>query len=479
MQLCRLLFIPCLAVGPCLRAQSSGADHSHDSGAVQALVRAVRDTILANGLDVISIENHAVPLTTVEVVVRTGAFTQDPGTEGVPHLFEHMLFRAFSGADGASFGESASELDAIHNGTTQDEQVSYYVTLPSAFLDRAIDLMAQLVRDPVFTQQMLDGERRVVLNEFDRDQSDPQYRLQLQVEQHLWTSGWGRKNALGEIQAINTATPKLLRDIYHRYYLPNNAALIVSGDIVPGDMFRMAARHFGGWARGPDPFVLHPIPPTPALSQSSSVVLEGDVQNATIRIEWQGPSASRDQADTYAADVLGSIIQSPASTFRHRLVDSGLLTAASVSYLTLGHVGPITLYASTPVDSLPRALDALADVLGTLDEPNAFNDVELADSKRARVVDAAFELDHPTGMAHTVGFWWSVLGLGYYMDYTTRLAASTRTDLQRYVRRYIRHAPAVVGVLLPRGQGAAAQATVTAFINRLSVPLAAPSGDRP
>ncbi len=477
-----LLVVALLAPGLRLRAQQA-APTIPAVGPVpltpSALARIVRDTTLANGLEVISVENHTVPLATVEVVVHTGSFTQDPGTEGVPHLFEHMLFRSYVGLDESSFDESATILDAIHNGTTQEEQVSYYVTLPSTYLDRAMDLMAQLVRDPVFTQETLDEERRVVLNEFGRDQSDPEYRLQLHVEQQLWTTGWGRKNPLGEATAINSASLKLLRDIYHRYYIPNNAALIVSGDVTAAQVATAAQRHFSAWHRGPDPFAAHPVPPTPPLARSATVILEDDVQNVTLRIEWQGPSAAQDVGDTYAANVLGSVVNAPGSALHRRLVDSGLLSSVNLSYLTLDHVGPITLYATTSVDSLPHALDALARELAGLESRDAFSNEELTNSKRAREVDAAFELDHPTEMAHTVGFWWSVLGLNYYMDYTTRMAAVTRADLRRYVRRYIHTAPAVAGALVPRGRTADVQPAIDAFLRQLggpSAPAPTPAG---
>jgi zinc protease len=476
---CGLFLAPFLVAGPLLPAQQAPAASQSPVTSFEspsALARIVHDTTLSNGLEVISVENHAVPLATVEVVVHTGAFTQDSGTEGVPHLFEHMLFRGFSGVEDESFANAASELDAIHNGTTQEEQVSYYLTLPSSFLDRAIDLMSQLVRDPVFSQETLDEERRVVLNEFDRDQSDPQYRLERRVEEQLWTTAWGRKNALGEVKAVNDATPKSLREIYREYYIPNNAALVVSGDVTAAQVTSGAERHFGGWRRGPDPFAAHPIPPIPPLTHSASVILEDDVQNVTVRIEWQGPSASSDLESTYAADVLGSVVNAPASSFQRHLVDSGLFTSVILAYQTLDHVGPITLYATTVTDSLLRALPALAREIGELDTHDAFSDEELTNSKRERAVEAAFELDHPTEMAHTVGYWWSVLGLGYYMDYTTRMAAVTRADLRRYADRYMHHAPAIVGVLVPRGSTSAVQGPVAAFLSELSGTAVSRSG---
>jgi len=221
---------------------------------------------------------------------------------------------------------------------------------------------------------------------------------------------------------------------------------------------------------GTNPFVTHPVPRMPDVPRASSLILEDDVQNVTVRVEWQGPSASDARADTYAADVLGSIVNAPGSTLQQHLVDSGLFSSVSLSYLTLDHRGPITLYATTAVDSLPHALDALATALLTLDAPSAFGDDEIVNSKRARAVDAAFEFDHPTGIAHTIAFWWSVTGLDYYLDYPNRMAAVTRAGLERYVRRYMRDAPSVAGFLVPRGSSGIVREPVAAFVRRLTPP---------
>jgi predicted Zn-dependent peptidase len=156
----------------------------------ELLSRIIRDTTLANGLTVITVENHTVPLATIEVVVRTGGFTQDSSTTGVPHLFEHMLFKGFSGPSGESFAQDASDLNAQYNGTTASEQVSYYMTVPATALDPSMELLAQLVRDPVFAQADLDEERQVVNDEFARDHSSPQFRLEQAVERRLWSTGW-------------------------------------------------------------------------------------------------------------------------------------------------------------------------------------------------------------------------------------------------------------------------------------------------
>src|SRR5205085_1174395 len=141
------------------------------------LERITHHATLPNGLEVIVVENHSVPLATVEVVVRAGAMIQQPDDQGVPHLFEHMLFKGYLGPRDQSFRQTTAELKAAYNGTTSDETVSYYMILPSANVGGAIDALADLVRRPRFEKQDLIRERFVVLGEYQRRLSEPQFSL--------------------------------------------------------------------------------------------------------------------------------------------------------------------------------------------------------------------------------------------------------------------------------------------------------------
>ena len=114
--------------------------------------------------------------------------------------------------------------------------------------------LAELVRDPNFTQDDLNEERRVVLDELDRDASDPIRGLYTRVGQRLWSTAWGRKDAGGDPAALATVTPKLLKQIFQQYYVPNNSVVIVSGDVMPERVFQLAGERFSHWKRQADPF---------------------------------------------------------------------------------------------------------------------------------------------------------------------------------------------------------------------------------
>src|SRR3989449_10111806 len=144
-----------------------------------SLTRVVHQATLENGLQVIVVENHTVPLATVLVAVRNGAFTQDSADQGLAPLYEHMLFHSYR-HDPSAFAVEATYLKGRYNGGTGDEVVYYYVALPSNNVDSGLRLIARLIQQADFTNGDLKAERPVVLDELQRDESDPEERLERQ-----------------------------------------------------------------------------------------------------------------------------------------------------------------------------------------------------------------------------------------------------------------------------------------------------------
>lgn len=436
--------------------------------------RATLDAILhrqtlANGLQVVVVENHAVPIATVEIVVKTGAMSQGSDDQGVPHLFEHMLFKGYLGPGGREFGHEMATLHAGYNGTTSEEKVTYYVTLPSARTDDAMRVLARLVREPHFEKAELNTERFVVLGEYQRDVSDPHFHLQNEISKLLWAAEFPRKNTLGEPIALMGVTPERLRTIFDRYYVPNNTAVVVSGDVSAQQVFSMAADRFGGWKRAADPYAAFPVPAMPPLASSQAVVISGDVNEVTVELQWQGPSVRADADATYAADVLGAFVNDEQSGFQKRLVDSGLFHSASLSYESLDHVGPIVFAGTTTMENLAGALTVLQAELMNMGGDDYFDPRLLETVKKRRSVATAFQLEESIGLAHTVGYWWAVAGLDYYLDYVDNLSTRTPADLNAFVARYLTAKPFVIGVLTPPSDAEKVQQFLNQYLEMVSV----------
>ena len=347
--------------------------------------------VLPNGLEVIVLPDASVPIVTVELAVRNGSFTEPPELNGLSHLYEHMFFKTnrsimifrceqiqrykrfdlyrqnncddhlkykSEAGDGTYLGE-IGQLGITYNGTTREEVVNYYFTTTSPYVSTAIRFINDAVRFPVFDENEFEREKQVVIGEIDRNESNPYFYLQRNLMDKLYYKYPTRKNALGSRESVSAATTEKMRTIQGRYYVPNNSALVITGDVKPEEVFKIAEEIFGGWKkREVDPFKEFPLVEHPPLAKSEGIIVEQPVKNVLIQIGWHGPSIGKDDAATYAADVFSYILTQPDSRFQRALVDSGLVVAADVGYYTQRNVGPITLTLVTTPEKAKAALKA-------------------------------------------------------------------------------------------------------------------------
>ena len=409
----------------------------------------VQSKKLANGLEVLVIENHAVPIVTVELDVKNGAYTEGPEFSGLSHLYEHMFFKANKTIPSQeAYLRRLNQLGAQWNGTTSEERVNYFITLGVDSLRSGLQFMEDAIRYPLFNQDELVRERPVVLGEFDRNEANPFFHLTRGADTLLWSPGfYTRKTAIGVRSVITSATREKMNTIKDKFYVPNNSALILAGDITPARGFQLAEQIFGDWPRGGDPFVT-PAPNPPPLTKSSSVIVEQPVNGAALYIVWQGPSVTADPAATYAADVLSTVLANPSSKFQKRLVDSGLTFGVGLSYYTQAHVGPINVFAQAAPDKVLEARKAIFEEIAKLGDPNYITDKELSAAQTQLGIQALYQREQASEYAHTVGFWWAVTGLDYYKNYVPNMQKATRADLAAYARKYIIGKPHVTALLL-------------------------------
>ncbi|MEO5589636.1 MAG: pitrilysin family protein [Gemmatimonadaceae bacterium] len=413
------------------------------------LEKIIKRKVLANGLEIIVVENHGVPLATIEVDVKNGSFTQSPEYAGLAHMYEHMFFRAnakYPNPEG--FVEQAGDLGAVFNGTTAEERVNYYLTVSADSMESGVRFLASALIAPLFRQDELERERQVVIGEYDRNESSPFFQLTQEMDKLLYPGNFSRKNVIGDRQVILTTTAEKMRTIQRKYYVPNNSVVIVSGDVNPEKVFSTVEKELGKWPRGANPFKDDPVPAIPALTKNEGVVVEAGVGAVTVFLQWQGPSVGADPKSTYSADVFSDVLNDAGSGFQERLVDSGLWQNMGVNYYTLNNVGPITISGQTSPENLRKALAALHAEIAKFNDPGYFDPVELESVKAHRAVTSAFDRERASGFAHTLGFWWSVANLEYYMGYVDNMARQSTADLRSYASRYIIGKPRITGVLI-------------------------------
>ncbi|MEO8860077.1 MAG: pitrilysin family protein, partial [Ginsengibacter sp.] len=217
---------------------------------------------LPDGLQVMVIEDHSVPLATIEIAVKNGSYTEPPEYNGLSHLYEHMFFKANKDYPSQeAFMDRVKELGISFNGTTNTERVNYFFTLPKFNLTAGLQFMNAAIQYPKFDSTEMKKENVVVDGEFQRNESSPFFALRDTINHHLYGDLYSRKNVIGNHDVILSATPAKMEAIKNKYYWPNNSLLTIAGDVNHEDVFKQVATIIGGWkSSGFDPFKKYPIP---------------------------------------------------------------------------------------------------------------------------------------------------------------------------------------------------------------------------
>ncbi len=404
-----------------------------------------------NGLEVVVIENSKVPLATIEIAVKNGAYTEGPEYSGLSHLFEHMFFKANKDyPDQEKFIKRTQELGAIWNGTTGEERVNYYFTFDRDSLEAGLKFMNAAIRFPIYRKEDMEKENPVVDGEFQRAESDPGFQLWYEASKRMWGDLVTRKNAIGDHEVIRTATPEKMMVIKDKYYHPNNSLLVICGDVKHEQAFALAKNIFGDWKHsGFNPHEKFPIPEFRPLTQKDYFIKETSIaQTPYMMVAWQGPDYRNDSAATIAADVFSTILGLNSSKWQQALIDKGLATAAQVGYQTCKYVGPSYIFAVPNPNKLKEFYEEMMKQVNKWADKDYFTDEQLEDAKNIIRRNKIRQTEKPSTLSMQLTYMWCSTSLDYFTDLTDNYLKVTRDDIIRYVNKYIKDKPYVAGMVI-------------------------------
>jgi zinc protease len=404
-----------------------------------------------NGLELLVIEDKTVPLATIEIVVKNGSYTEDSAFNGLSHMYEHMFFKANKDLPSQeAFLKRIQELGVVFNGTTSNERVNYFITLSNSKLDEGLHFMNSAIRYPLFLEQEMKNENPVVDGEFQRNESNPVFFLLDDVNRAMWKENYYRKNPIGLHDVIMTCTPEKMRVIQEKYYYPDNAMLVIAGDVEHEAAFANMEKVFGDWKpAGFDPFVKWPVPEIkPLTGVTNLVTINENAQVPIFLIGYHGPDTRNDLKATFAADVFSFILSQANSKLQKDLVETGLAYQVGVSYQTAKFTGPIQIFLVPNPMKVAEAYAVLQQNIDQWTSPDYYTDEQLQTAKNLLAIDDAYGKESTSSFVHTVTYWWASATIDYYTDYVANLQKVTRADINDYINTYIKGKPRVNGLLL-------------------------------
>lgn len=418
---------------------------------------------LKNGLTLFVAENHNVPLSYIEVAVRCGAFTQEKETAGLFHLYEHMMFKGNSlYKDAASVTNALSNLGvADWNGTTDLECVNYYFTVPSSKTREGLEFWSAAIRSPLLNKNELENEKKVVLSEINGNFSSPERISTSYVSRMMFPDSPWKMDPSGSVDVVQNASVKSLKNIQKTFYIPNNSAVFVGGDVNPDEVSKMVEEIFGDWKRAKSPFEKNTIQhsKTP-FSETKYCVMPFEKcskEIAQISVTYRGPDAAFDRNDTYSSDVFTEILSNPSGIFKRSVVADSYIGVPESDYVSAGYYTrktcgefSVTAIVTMPEEELASRAKYFSVSIPELLKEEAENITQSEIEKTVRKIEDSniFTNETSEGLLRTVRFWWICADEDYFFTYNEKMGEVTSQKIAEFVEKYIEGKNPIVEVLV-------------------------------
>ncbi|MCH5289566.1 MAG: insulinase family protein [Treponema sp.] len=407
---------------------------------------------LGNGLELFVMENNAAPLAFIMLTVRTGAVSQTQETAGLFHLYEHMMFKG-----NAKYPDQAATTAALNemgvsdwNGFTAVDAVSYYFTVPAAQARAGLEFWSYAVRTPLMEEQEFANEKEVVVSEITGNETNPGRIFLAALNKHLFAASPWRRDSSGTREIVRGATVEQMRDIQRTYYVPNNAAVFVGGDVKHGDILRMVREIYGDWGKTQSvPFA---PPPTKTPFSGTRKFVYGDARTGDgfVQVGYylRGPDGETDAADTYGADMWGQLLRKPDGAYKSLLLADETLSIPDPDYIggyyaTERASGIISLSSvmrndGAAVDKAERWLSLVQGEGTALFTGGDFAGERLLREAKHQLEDAeAYAAETAEGYLRALSGVWATSGLAYAQSYDKKMQDVTAADVRAFVENYI------------------------------------------
>jgi zinc protease len=399
-------------------------------------------TTLRNGLRVVVVEDRAAPVVQSAVWYGFGSLKETPGKTGLAHALEHMLFRGTPQISAGGLDDVTARLGAQMNGETSYDYTQFYFEMPADKVDVALYIEADRMQHAALRASDWAIERNAVLNELDGDASSPFFNLLARVRAAAFPGQPAGRTPLGSREDVARATVADIARYYHEWYAPNNATLVVAGDVSHATIFAKAQRYFGAIPSKTLPArqIANPVP-----SSGQTVEAEFPFPFEILDLAYAIPGDT--QRGEPAISTLSTLLENQRSPFYRALVQSNIALAIEANADTQLRGG--LLHVFIVLNPGRGAAEAQSVFQATLDSvlQNGYDSDLVVAAKRLTIAERLYSADSIDGIGSLAGYTYGIVGEKISSE-DTRLAALTGDDLVAATRTYL-HKPTVVGHLTP------------------------------
>jgi len=397
----------------------------------------VLDHQLANGLRVLLFEDHSVPVVSVQLWYHVGGKNEPRGRSGFAHLFEHLMFKGSAHVGPEEHSHFIESIGGKDNATTDWDRTLYFETIPSNYLERILWMEADRMQTLDVSEANFRAEREVVKEERRLRVDDPPFgRLLEIVFARTFTTHPYHILPIGSMADLDAATIADVRDFYRTWYVPNNATLVIAGDLDPARTRRWIETYFGPIPKGKE-LVRAVTPEPPQTAERREVAHDAKAPLPAVILTFHVPAA-RDP-DLYPLEVASHILSAGESSrlYRKLVYERQIAVAAGGQAFSLEDPGVFFFYAYLQQHQKPEAGEAaLQEEIERLrNEPVDAGELEKA--KNQIVARLVFDREKVQQKADAIGQAAVILGdLSLVNHQLDRYQMVTAEDVQRVARKY-------------------------------------------
>jgi len=414
----------------------------------------IKETRLANGLRVLTVEDHSAPVIAIDVTYNVGSRNERPGRTGFAHLFEHMMFK---GSENVGTGEHFYLIfnnGGTMNGTTNEDRTTYFEALPANQLDLALFLEADRMRSLVINKANLDNQRNAVQEERRLGVDNQAYGKSGEIQQGLIYDNFAYKHTvIGSMEDLNAASVEDVADFFKMYYAPNNAVLALVGDFKTADALKKIKDYFEKIPRQTDPPAVDMTEPEQKAERRTNVD-DGLARLPQVDIAFK--TVPGNTPDFYALQVLSAALQQGQSSRLYQALVKDKQLVQSVGGFADEKRGTGAFYTSATVRQGVKTEDVEAAIYAEIErlKSEGIADWELQKAKNTTRRGFINNMQSSLSRALNISVWTT-----YYNDpnlINTRLSkveAVTKADVQRVANKYLVTPNRTVVVTMPKAKG--------------------------
>lgn len=414
----------------------------------------VRTFTLDNGMEVIVVPDNRSPLVTHMVWYRVGSADEDPGKSGLAHYLEHLLFKGTEKFPGNAIDIAVKRVGGTHNAFTSFDYTGYFQKVSSEHLPTVMEIEADRMMNVRFTQEDMDVERKVVLEERARGlEGNPGSKLNVAMSLALWKNHPYRRPIIGWRHEINAITLEDAMAFYEKYYTPANAILVVAGDVTVEGVRSLAEKTYGTLEnRSVRAERIRPLEPNDVVARQVITVRDQQINRDSFSMMFRVPSFhTAEPGESEALVMLGEVLSGTnrARIYKDMVVERQIATSAGVSYRSGAKDDTtFTLYGTPKGDVTLEKMEEelLAAINKVADE--GVTEEELKRARNRLFASTIYAQDSSSGLANVFASAFVIGGdLEGIRSWPDRMRAVTPEAVKAVAAKYFDPETAIIGHL--------------------------------